>query len=209
MKWIDFLNRVGDEPVVTTGLLLAGETDRSGVERQLSRWTAAGRLIQLGRGVYTVAPPFRNRLPHPFLLANRLRRPSYVSLQSALSYWGLIPEGFASVTSVTTGRPQTVRTSIGEFSFRHVKVPWFHGYEDVSGNPDQPVLVATAEKALLDLAYLTPRSADPQYLDGLRLAGLDRLGPERLLGLAKSSGRPKLAKAAQYLVRLREQGGMT
>lgn len=201
MKWTDFLDTVGDEPVITTGLLLAGQTNRSGVERQLSRWTSAGKLIQLGRGVYAVAPPFRSRLPHPFILANRVRRPSYVSLQSALSHWGLIPEGVASVTSVTTGRPEAVRTSVGEFSYRHVKATWFHGYEDVGEDPDQPVLVATAEKALLDLVYLTPRGAEPEYLEGLRLAELDGLSPERLLGLAEGSGRPKLVKAARQLVR--------
>lgn len=205
MKWIEFLDRVGDEPVVTTGLLLAGERDRGGVERQLCRWTAAGKLIQLVRGVYTLAPPFRRRLPHPFLLANRVRRPSYVSLQSALSQWGLIPEGLTSVTSVTTGRPDSVRTAAGEFIYRHVKTTWFHGYEEVQGDGDQAILVATAEKALLDLVYLTPRGETVEYLEGLRLAGLDRLSPERLLELAEGSGRPKLMRAAHRLVRLREE----
>ena len=205
MKWVDFLNRVQDEPVVTTGLLLAGETDRSGVERQLCRWTAAGKLIQLGRGVYALAPPYRRGLPHPFLLANRVRRPSYVSLQSALSYWGLIPEGLTSVTSVTTGRPWRTRTAAGEFAYRHVKTTWFHGYEDVRGDDDRAILIATAEKALLDLVHLTPRGESVEYLEGLRLAGLDRLSPQRLVELAEGSGRPKLIRAAQHLVQLREQ----
>jgi len=54
--------------------------------RQLSRWTNAGRLIQLRRGVYTLAPPYQKIKPHLFLIANRLLPASYVSLQSALDY---------------------------------------------------------------------------------------------------------------------------
>ena len=55
------------------------------MRRQLDRWVKSGRLIQLRRGVYSVAPPYQADAPHPFLLANHLRKSSYVSLQSALS----------------------------------------------------------------------------------------------------------------------------
>lgn len=63
---------MGDEPVFEAGLLLAGDVDPSDVRRQLSRWVNAGRLYQLRRGLYALAPPFQKIRPHPFLVANRL-----------------------------------------------------------------------------------------------------------------------------------------
>jgi predicted transcriptional regulator of viral defense system len=98
MEFTHLLEIVGDTPVFETGLLLAGNVDPADVRRQLSRWTAAGRLYQLRRGVYTLAPPFQKVKPHPFVSANALVQPSYVSLQAALAHHGLIPD----YTPVTT-----------------------------------------------------------------------------------------------------------
>jgi hypothetical protein len=66
MKFSDLLRIVGDEPLFETGLLLAGDEDPRNVRRQLSRWVENGRLIQLRRGLYTLAAPFRKAKPHPF-----------------------------------------------------------------------------------------------------------------------------------------------
>ena len=92
MKFTSLLDIVGDEPVFETGLLLAGAIDPGNVRRQLSRWTKAGHLYQLRRGLYALAPPFQKVKPHPFVVANRLMPASYVSLQSALRHYGLIPD---------------------------------------------------------------------------------------------------------------------
>ncbi|MGM0401730.1 MAG: type IV toxin-antitoxin system AbiEi family antitoxin domain-containing protein, partial [Chloroflexota bacterium] len=112
---------VGDEPVFETSLLLAGDVEVANVQRQLSRWTRAGRVYQLRRGLYALAPPFQKVKPHPFLVANRLVQPSYVSLQSALAYYGLIPEHVPVTTSVTTARPGRWDTPLGSYTFRHLK----------------------------------------------------------------------------------------
>src|SRR6185369_8767235 len=105
MEFAKLLQIVGNEPVFETGLLLAGAVDPKDVRRQLSRWTKAGRLFQLRRGLYALAPPFQKIKPHPFVIANRLMPGSYVSNQSALAHYGLIPEYVPVVTSVTTARP--------------------------------------------------------------------------------------------------------
>ena len=60
---------VGEESLFETGLLLAGEVDPNDVRRQLSRWVKAGRLYQLRRGLYALAPPFQKVKPHPFVVA--------------------------------------------------------------------------------------------------------------------------------------------
>ncbi len=86
MNFEQLLASVGDEPLFETSLLLAGEVNPDYLRVQLTRWKNAGRIIQLRRGLYALAPPYRKVRPHPFLIANRLRGASYVSLQSALTF---------------------------------------------------------------------------------------------------------------------------
>ena len=105
MDFNDLLSVVGDLPVFETGLLLSGDVRPADVRKQLSRWTASGKLYQLRRGLYGLAPPYQKVRPHPFLIANQLQTGSYVSLQSALAYYGMIPEYTPVTTSVSTGRP--------------------------------------------------------------------------------------------------------
>ena len=59
MEFQELLHVVGDEPLFETGLLLAGDVNPDNVRRQLSRWTAAGKLYQLRRGLYALAPPYQ------------------------------------------------------------------------------------------------------------------------------------------------------
>ena len=113
--------------------------------------------------------PYAQRLPHPFEVANMLRKSSYVSLQSALAYYGMIPEHTPATMSVTTGRPEELNTPDGRFVFRHVKTALFFGYVERDIAPGQKVVIATPEKALLDLFYLTPESDTLSYLEELRV----------------------------------------
>jgi len=200
MDFERLLRIVGDEPVFETGLLLAGGVDPRHVRRQLSRWVRAGRLYQLRRGLYTLAPPYQKVKPHPFLVANRLSRGSYVSLQSALAHCGLIPEYVPTVTSVTTTRPGRRETPLGIFEFRHLKPDLFFGYRRLDLGEGQAAFVATPEKALLDLIYLTPGGDAPEYLRELRLQNLDRLDLDALRRMAERFNRPKMARAVERIV---------
>jgi len=105
MKFESSLSLVGDQPLFETGLLLAGNVDPNDIRRQLSRWVKAGKIRQLRRGLYMLEPPHQSVAPHPFLIANALVPGSYVSEQSALAYYGLIPEYAPRTVSVTTLRP--------------------------------------------------------------------------------------------------------
>jgi len=192
MKFSELLETVGDLPVFRTGLLLAGDRDPADVRRQLARWKTSGKVVQLRRGVYVLAAPWRRVEPHPFVLANELQRPSYVSLESALAYHGLIPEAVPVTTSVTTGRPATLDTPLGRFRYRHLRSAAFFGYHRVAVLRGQEARVAEAGKALLDLAYLTAGGDAVEYLEGLRLEGFDALRPEDLRELARRWNRPKI-----------------
>ncbi|HEV8583283.1 MAG TPA: hypothetical protein VGX68_29820 [Thermoanaerobaculia bacterium] len=204
MRFEELLEIVGDEPVFETGLLLAGNVDPGDVRRQLSRWVRGGRLHQIRRGLYTLAPPFQKIFPHPYLVANRLVPGSYVSLQSALAHYALIPESVPVTTSVTVGRPGGWNTPLGTFDFRHIRSELLTGFRRTALAGKQEALLATPEKALLDLAYLEPDGDSPEYLAELRLQNLDGVDPTELRRLAAALGKPKLRRAAERIVYLAE-----
>jgi predicted transcriptional regulator of viral defense system len=202
MKFRELIKIVGDEPVFETDLLLAGDVDPANVQRQLSRWTQAGRLDQLRRGLYALAPPFQKVKPHPFLVANRMMQPSYVSLQSALAHYGLILEYVPVTTSVTTTRTDHWNTPLGSYAFRHLKSDLFRDYRLIDVTPEQQAFVASPEKALLDLIYLEPGADSLDYLRELRLQNMDRLDMHELKRQADRTASPKLCRAVANLARL-------
>src|SRR4051794_88545 len=180
MRFEDLLEIVDREPVFETGLLLAGDVDPADVRRQLSRWVKAGRLHQLRRGLYALAPPFEKVQPHPFLVANRLVPGSYVSLQSVLAEHLLIPEYVPTTTSVTTSRPGRWDTPLGSYLFRHLQLDLFTGFRRTALAGNQEAFLAPPEKALLDLPPREPDAAPPAYLAELRLQNLETLDLDEL-----------------------------
>jgi len=205
MRFASLLAIVEDEPVFETGFLLAGEVDPADVRRQLSRWVKGGRLLQLRRGLYALAPPYRKVTPHPFVVANRLVRGSYVSLQSALAYHGLIPEHVPVTTSMTTGRPQRRENPLGSFEYHHVRKDLLTGYRLESVGDGQEALVATPAKALADLVGLVPGADSRAYLSELRLQGLERIDVRELMGHPILGGRPKIQRILRNLTALAEE----
>ena len=202
MEWEQLLHIVGHEPVFETGLLLAGDVDPAGVYRQLSRWVRAGRLYQLRRGLYALAPPYQKVRPHPYVVAGALVPGSYVSLQSALSEYGLIPEMVPQVTSVSAARPGRWDTPFGTFLFHHIKPELVYGYHAWALGGQQRARIARPEKALLDLVYLTPGGDSLAYLRELRLQQLERLDLDTLQELAVRADSPKLLRAADRVALL-------
>lgn len=208
MDFEHLLELVGDEPVFETSLFLAGKINPNIVHQQLTRWTNSGRLFQLRRGLYALAPPYQKVKPHPFLIANRLQHASYVSLQSALAFYGLIPDTVHTILSVTTNRPERWETPLGIFEFRHIKPEFLRCYRMINlgytsaTQIGQQALVAAPEKALLDLIYLQPGGDSPEYLRELRLQNLERLDLNNLSRQAEIYNTPKLRRAIAVITRL-------
>jgi predicted transcriptional regulator of viral defense system len=203
MEFERLLELVGDEPLFETSLLLAGEVNPAVVRLQLSRWTKSGKLRQLRRGLYALAPPYQKVKPHPFLLANRMQRGSYVSCQSALAHYGLIPEYVPVTVSVGAGRPGYRVTALGAFQFHHLKPELLRGYLLTELPGGQQALVASPAKALLDLLYLTPESDSRAYLHELRLQNLECLDAEELRIQAEAFAMPKIERAVEVILELR------
>jgi predicted transcriptional regulator of viral defense system len=202
MEFTKLVETIGEEPVFETGLLLAGNANPREIRHQLSRWRQAGKIYQLRRGLYCLAPPFQKVIPHPFLVANRMLPASYVSLQSALAYFGMIPEFVPVTTSVTTNRPVSWETRLGIFDFRHIQVDFFDGYRWVDLGNKQHAFIASPEKALLDLIYLEPVGETLDYLVELRLSNLNQLDWQLLGRLASRIEKPKLLRAIATLHKL-------
>jgi predicted transcriptional regulator of viral defense system len=129
-----------------------------------------------------------------------MKKGSYVSLQSALAYYHLIPEYVAQVTSITTGRPETVSSPLGDFIFKHVKRGLFFGFQTIEIVKGQSVFIARPEKVLLDLAYLTPKTDFPASLQELRLQNTDILKEDILWEIADKSGSPKLQRSVPLIL---------
>ena len=206
MRFSELLETVGDLPLFKGSLLLAGDRDPGDVRRQLSRWTASGKILQLRRNLYALATPWRRVQPHPFLVANELHHPSYVSLQSALAYHGMIPEAVPVTTSVTTARPIQIDTPFGRYIYRHVRPEVFFGYDRVSvPHKEQEALLAEPAKALLDLVYFTPKGETLEHLRSLRLEGIANLKEEDLHRYARRWKKKKIQRAVKNILRMKEE----
>lgn len=195
------LTLVGNEPLFETSLLLAGSVDPGMIRVQLSRWVRAGKILQIRRGLYAIGPPYRKREPHPFLVANHLQKASYVSLQSALAYYGLIPEVVNTITSVSTGRPERLQTPLGTCDFRHIKTAFLFGYR-LTDLGDQSAFVATPEKALLDLVYLQPGGESIAFIRELRLQNTEILDQVLLTELAGRFDKKKMQTALKNILQV-------
>ncbi len=203
MKWEELLDLLNGEPIFHSSVLLSGVEAQADVRRQLARWVGAGRLLKLRRSVYVLARPYRLKEPDPFVVANRLKGASYVSFQSALAHYGCIPEHVPTVTSATTGRPETLHTPFGAFVYRHIQTRLFFGFTSITVSGDSNAFVARPEKALLDLTYLSPCGDSSEYIQELRLQNLVSFDALNLLEFAQRTGSAKLLRVAErvkYLI---------
>jgi hypothetical protein len=141
-----------DDSVVRTLFPSASQ----GARKQLVHRALEHReVIRLKPGLYVLAPDYRKSQPHPFVVASLLHAPSHVSLESALSYHGLIPEAVFQVSSVTVDRSRSFRTPLGNFQF--YRVPCAHPRAGVVAeklNDDAWAFVASPLRSIADLVYL-------------------------------------------------------
>jgi hypothetical protein len=171
-----------------------------------------GIIIRVKKGLYVFGDKYRK---HPYskeLLANLVYGPSYVSLDYALAYYGLIPERVEALTSVTPNRPRRFSTPVGLFIYRRVPSRAYEvGMVRVEGEHGQAFLIASPEKALAD-KIVSVRGAPIASIgemgrfleEDLRIdAGAIRsLSPERIDEFAGRYRSLKLRRLSGHLRRL-------
>lgn len=144
------------EGPLTKQILLSVLRDYRRPYDKINELTHQGYLLPIKRGLFIAGPKLRLTRPDPFLLANHLYGPSYVSLESALAYWGMIPEKVMETVSVTTKFAKKYDTPIGRFTYIHMLPPYYaFGIQQVTLTERQQVLMASPEKALCDKIITT------------------------------------------------------
>lgn len=122
-------------------------------KNNLSRWLNKNYLIKLRNGFYM----FRELSDTPninYYVSNRIYLPSYISLQTALAFYGLIPEAIINITAVSTRKTAIFTNELGSFPYNKISEKLFTGFDYKPFLKDRTILMAKPEKALLDLLYL-------------------------------------------------------
>ncbi len=176
----DLKNRL-QTPIFTTQQLekLFPNENKSTINIQLSRMEKRGDLVRVKRGLYVTPEYFHHNL-NEFVLAQELYSPSYVSLESALSYYGLIPEDVPNVTSVTPITTKKIKTPVGTFFYSKIKKELYLKGAVITIGDAASLLyldIAMAEKAILDYVYIRRiKSLSEMRLDRMALEDhVDRL----------------------------------
>ena len=125
-----------------------------------------GTIIRVKKGLYVFGPELARE---PYLketLANLIYGPSYISLEYALSFYGLIPERVEMVTSVTNKRNKLFNTPVGIFSYRYIN-PSIYSYGITLHKVDQhhSILIAEKEKAFSDMLYFSDKMKDESQME--------------------------------------------
>jgi len=167
---INPLLQLGNIPI-QTGTLVSCFDDLYAPSKKIHALEKDGQLIRLKRGLYVVDERVSGKPINVRLCANHIYGPSYVSLQWALRWYGLIPERVFTMTSITTKRTRMFENSLGRFTYYQVKPDYFSiGIRSVEENGVY-CLMASPEKALCDAilydSYLPSQSVVrlEQYLE--------------------------------------------
>ena len=166
MNYLEFRSRMYDLGCFNTHQVYAWkpEFDRN----NFVRWTKKGLLIRLRQGYYTF-PEYKSQPDYILYFANRIYRPSYISLHTALAFYGLIPEAVVQVTSVTSLKTASFENEFAAYDYRTVQQKLIFGYVQKPMADGKTLLLAQPEKALLDLLYLYPFYTSEQDMEELRL----------------------------------------
>ncbi|MBI5874108.1 MAG: hypothetical protein HZB36_08260 [Candidatus Omnitrophica bacterium] len=201
MDYNTFKKRFINFPVIQTRDILALEKDsRQVLFNQLARWRKRGLIFKLKRGVYMLNENDRKINPEKPFIANQLYAPSYVSLEYALSFYELIPEAVADVTSVTTKKTASFENKFGKFIYQHIRPCAFRGFKAAKDASGGTCLLAVPEKAVVDFIYLNLHLFKPGDRDifeqSYRFQNLEILKLKKIKEMACLFNNHKLIKVA-------------
>lgn len=193
--------------------LLHGLGQYSRPRDKISDLLRKGVIVRVKKGIYIFGKDYRQQPFSREILANLIYGPSYISLEYALHYFGLIPERVEAVTSVTTGRSRKYATPVGLFNYRMIPLAAFRiGMDRVELDNGRSFLIATPEKALADKirddrgnGFQTQGQLLDYLENNLRvdLTALTNLNSEHLDTIARRYNSRKLQLLSNLLRRLK------
>ena len=176
-----------------------------------------GDIIRIKKGLYIFGEDHRKTPYSREVLANLIYGPSYISLEYALQYHGLIPERVEAVTSVACGRSRKFFTPVGLFSYRMIRIKAFRtGMDRIETGDGRSFLIAVPEKALADkirsdrgIALRTRKDIETYLFEDLRLDNetVRELDQERLRQYAESHRSGKILRVSGFLKDLGKKTG--
>lgn len=166
---------------------------------KIQRLIKNGEIIRIKKGLYIRSNNHENYIDKK-IIANLIYGPSYISLEYALSYWGLIPERVEEVTSINNKRNKKFKTPLGVFSYRYLPTNKFNIGVDLIQTNQLYFFIATKEKALCDKLYFSSKLANQAELiiyleDDLRIDmyELEELNKQLLLELKERYKKPTIS----------------
>jgi predicted transcriptional regulator of viral defense system len=136
-------------------------------KNNLTRWTKQNLLVKLRNSWYSF--PEYLKIPNSqYFISNKIYSPSYVSLHSALAFYGIIPEAIVQTTAVSSLKKTNFKNLFGYFSYQQILPELMFGYEQKLFLNKHSLIFATPEKAILDLLYLYPQYNNEQEIIELR-----------------------------------------
>jgi len=209
MNFEKLLFMVGDQPCFELAMLTQlSDEKRESLRARLYQWRKSGKVLPLRRGMYAIAEPYRRTPVDPAQLSNLLYTPSYLSLQWALSFHGLIPEKTVAFTAITSRVPRTFNNAFGTYAYRNIKQAAFFGYESAVLE-QQPVMMALPEKALLDLWHLNRSEWNADRMREMRFQNHGLVDDKKLAGFAERFQSPRLLETVKIwreLAKTEEEG---
>lgn len=139
-------------------------TSRNTTEKFIARYCKKKLIIKVRKGFYY----FSTYKPSEFEIANKIYQPSYISFDTALSYYGIIPETIYSITSATTAITRLFIVNNIRYSYQKVKKEAYQGYKPIKIG-ESIVLMAEPEKALADYLYFVALKKRQLYYERLEL----------------------------------------
>lgn len=160
MEFYAFEEKMKNYPVFTASEVKSIFFDQKNATSQIAFWLKKGYLERIKDGLYMLSR-VKSEID-PMILARKMYEPSYLSLEFALNYYGIIPDIPGTYTSVTSRTTKYFKNSFGNFTYQKVKPDFFTGYEariekNVSFN------IATPEKALVDYLYLNKNTIKDDF----------------------------------------------
>ena len=162
--YIEFKNHFDKRPLIS--LVEIQKAFPKLDKRRLTEWNKKGYIENVKRGFYrfTDQPINQGKI---YFIANKIYQPSYISLESALIYYQIIPEAVFSVTSISSLNTTKLNSSVGTLTYNHLKENLFFGYELIELN-GLTIAFASPEKAILDYLYLHSNLISIEDFEGLR-----------------------------------------
>lgn len=176
MDYVDHIRQYARQPL-THQLLVSLLKSFKQPNDKIHKLMRDGFIVPVKKGLYMAGERLNAGAPEPFLLANHILGPSYVSLETALAHHALIPERVYEIASMTTKAARKFETPVGHFTYTHLPVPYYSfGIQRGMLSTDQYALIATPEKALCDkviaasgLLFRSKKSAAEFLIENMRM----------------------------------------